>query len=79
MEQLKNHKLWRNRNKYCQKMIQYMRKHNICATYQTGEYKDCLSKHEMKLLLFSCSTMGRSELLQAINTTQKKMKKYFVN
>lgn len=65
---LKEQRSWPARNKYCQKCIKYMRENAICSIEQEGKWEGTPTIPELKLLLFLCSNLNRSEIYAAIKT-----------
>ena len=59
---LKRMSSWFIRNRFCQTMIRQMREECIPSVETDGEYADFPTIEELKLILFLCSNLNRSEL-----------------
>lgn len=63
LNSIKNTIKWDKRNKYCQKIITYMRENGIDSIEKEGEWKGYPTISELKLILNYCSNLSRSELI----------------
>ncbi|BCS83409.1 putative FAD-linked sulfhydryl oxidase [Cotonvirus japonicus] len=69
--ELKKHSSWQSRNKFCQKQIRFMRENAIPSIEESGFWKGTPTIEELKLLLFLCSNLNRTELNEAIDRVSK--------
>nr|AEX62522.1 putative FAD-linked sulfhydryloxidase [Moumouvirus Monve] len=67
ISKLKNQPCWSYRNQYCQKQIRYMRENGIASVDEEG----IPTRDELKLIVFMCSNLNKSELNTAIEKTLK--------
>jgi hypothetical protein len=65
--QMKSLPAWQQRNKFCQRIIQYMRESGIPAIESRGKWKNTPSKCELRLLLMYSTTMSRPEVIRSVN------------
>lgn len=63
---LKKHETWNERNIFCQKQIKYMRESAIPSIEKSGIWKNTPSIEELKLMLFMCSNLNRTEIKDCI-------------
>ncbi|QTF49520.1 thiol oxidoreductase E10R [Acanthamoeba polyphaga mimivirus] len=69
--ELKKQSSWEYRNKYCQKKIRYMRENAIPSIEEQGYWKGTPTIDELKLLLFLCSNLNRTEVNDAIDNVER--------
>ncbi len=72
---LKNQPSWPHRNELCQDIIKYMRENGIPSIEEKGQWKGTPTLDELKLLMFLCSNLNRTELNESINVMKKKLQK----
>jgi hypothetical protein len=64
---IKKDNIWDKRNKYCAKIINHIRKHNIPSIEQSGIYQGLPSLFELKLILCLCTTICKNDLEKCID------------
>lgn len=64
--QLKKLPTWQDRNKFCQNQIRVMRENGIPSVEEEGIWKGTPTMDELKLLMFMCSNLNRTEINEAI-------------
>lgn len=64
--ELKKDKTWSERNIFCQKQIKYMRESAISSIEQDGEWAGTPTVEELKLFLFLCSNLNKTEIKDCI-------------
>ena len=62
---LKEHKVWVERNKFCQKQIIYMRENAVPSVEPVGKFVGTPTVDELKLLMFLSSNLNKTELAEA--------------
>jgi hypothetical protein len=63
--------IWNNRNVYCRKLIEKMRKEEIKSIEEHGKYKGLPTIHETKLILNMCSNLSNDVLNELIDKINK--------
>lgn len=54
--------IWDLRNKYCSKIINYMREHGLPSIETTGKYKGLPTKLELRLMLTLSTNLSKNEI-----------------
>lgn len=58
---------WDNRNRYCDKIIKYMRENGIESIEKKGKYKGLPTKLELRLMLCLSTNLSKNEIIKMKN------------
>lgn len=68
IEKMKQRKTWSARNMFCQQQIKYMREAAIPSIETDGRWKGFPTIDELKLILFMCSNLCRTDVKKCLDT-----------
>lgn len=69
--ELKKQESWDDRNKFCQKQIKFIRESGISSIEENGKWKGTPCIEELKLFLFLCSNLNRTEITNCLIVLSK--------
>lgn len=64
---IKRDEIWDLRNKYCTKIVNYMREHSISSIEKSGKYQGLPTKLELRLMLALSTNLSKDEILEIVN------------